>query len=121
MESLAGEYAFGLHITTQLLDKLLQFATFIKALKASQQGLEAEYFDRTFFLLRCTEKVLPSLKHLSHIDCCELSETAQTLLKFSVDCQEAQPLFACYLSDIMLRLDSLTTRKGSANHTRRHC
>lgn len=121
MESLATVQTFGLHITTLLLDKLLQFANFIKHLKASQQGLAAEYFDRTFFLLRCTEKALPLLTQLSHLDCCELSETAQTLLKFSVDCQEAQPLFACYLSDLLARLDSLTKQKGNEPRSRRNC
>lgn len=106
MAALASGQALVLYVITQLLDKLLQFAGYINTLQEEQRGLEVEYFDRTFFLLQCTEKVVGSLKQISHLDCCRLSDTAKTLMDFSIKCQERQPLFADYLYEVVTKLNS---------------
>ncbi|KAK8766052.1 hypothetical protein V5799_007168 [Amblyomma americanum] len=104
--ALASGQALVLHTTTLLTDKLLQFASHINTLQEDQRGLEADYFDRTFYLLQCTETVVESLKQISHLDCCKLSDTAKTLMEFSIKCQETQPLFANYLYEVVTKLNS---------------
>lgn len=112
--TLASGQAVTLAITRHLLDKFLQFASFIDTLQEDQRGQEADHFDRTYFLLKCTENVVASLKQVSPLDCCELSEIATALVDFSVKCQETHPLFASYLYEVVSALKkSLTRRKSS--------
>ncbi|KAH6927577.1 hypothetical protein HPB50_005694 [Hyalomma asiaticum] len=99
--SLASGRTFTLPITKHLLDKLLQFASFINTLKEDQRVLEIEHFDRSFFLLQCTENAVASLKQVTPLDCCELSETAKVLVDFCTKFQARHPLFAGYLFDIL--------------------
>ncbi|XP_065297235.1 uncharacterized protein [Dermacentor albipictus] len=118
--SLASGQAFTLAITRHLLDKLLQFASFIGTLQEDQQGPEAEHFDRSFFLLQCTENAVASLKQVSPLDCCELSETAKALADFSFKCQETQPLFAGYLYEVVRGLKkSLTSRETNKQRVKK--
>lgn len=112
--SLARGQVFTLPIVRHLLDKLLQFDSFIDTLQEDQKALEIDHFDRSFCLLQCTQNAVASLKEVSPLVRCELSDVGKALVAFCNKCRHTHPLFARYLYDILKVLkDRITPRKSN--------
>lgn len=112
--ALAGSTGLWPQIASILLDKVLEFNRLITTISVGQAAQRPEFFDRTYFLLLCTEKVLCMLpREISTEQCFKLSNTQKALDCITVSFQDSHPLFSFYVRKLAVLLGNYLRQEAT--------